>query len=121
MAGMKLVRAAPVDKRVVDDLMSVPEPGRGKPSLRRRMNAIKPLVEERGRALLVTNLPFSLPARFLWSFFASYEVVVIRHLRRSGVASVVFVNESEACRALRERSNLPIQGSKMQIGLKMHE
>lgn len=124
VAGMKLVRAAAVDQRVVDDLLAVPgrtRTGASKPSLRKRMNVIQPMTEERGRALLVTNLPFSLPARFLWSFFAAYEIVAIRHLRKSGVASVIFATEEEAARALRERANLPIQNSKSLIGLKAHD
>lgn len=122
IAGMKLIRAAAVDQRVVDEMTAVPDAGaKSRPSLRKRMNAIKPGPEERGRSLLVTNLPFTMPARFLWSFFASYEIIKIKHLRRGGVASVVFSTEEEAYRAMRERSNLPIQNSKTQVSLKMHE
>lgn len=123
VAGLKLVRAAAIDNRLVEDMLAAPEQGRNnrRLSLRRRMNVIQPLPEERGRALLATNLPFNLATRFLWSFFASYEIETVRHLRRSGVACVVFMNEAEAFRAIRERSNLPIQGNRQHIMLKFHD
>lgn len=123
ITGLKLVRAAAIDDRLVSEMLATPQKGRSnrRLSLRRRMNVIQPLPEERGRALLATNLPFNLSTRFLWSFLASYEVETIRHLRKSGVACAVFATEDEAYRAMRERSNLPIQGNKQQVILKLHE
>lgn len=119
VAGLKLIRAAAIDQRLVDDMMGTSN--RSRRNLRRRMNVIAPTEEERGRALLATNLPYGLAPRFLWGFFASYEVEAIRHLRKSGVACVVFKDENEACRALRERSNLPVQGNKQCLSLRMHQ
>lgn len=122
VAGMKLVRAAAVDERLVDEMLATPQQAKGRRmTLRRRMNIIKPDEHERGRTLLATNLPNNMAPRFLWSFFASYDVVDIRHLRRSGVACIVFDSASEAFRAMRERTNLPIQGNKQQVVLRLHE
>lgn len=125
VAGLKLVRAAPVDQRLVEEMLAVPEQAnnqrRGRTSLRKRMNVIKPEPDERGRALLATNLPYNLSPRFLWGFFASYELVAVRHLRKSGVACLVFSTVEEAYRGMRERANLPIQGNKQQISLKLHQ
>jgi hypothetical protein len=121
VCGLKLVRAAAVDRKIVQDLVgSLPALGpkspasssrEGGPSShrRRRMHVIGPLAHERDRALLLTGLPNMLPVRHVWAFFGSYEVVNVRLLRKDGVASVVFRTPDEAQRALRERANLPLQ------------
>lgn len=125
IAGLKLVRAAPVDLRIVEEMLAVPTAGssakKARTSLRKRMNVIRPKPDERGRALLATNLPFNMSPRMLWGFFASYELVSIRHLRKSGVACLVFSTVEEAYRGMRERANLPIQGNKQHIALKLHQ
>lgn len=118
--GLKLIRAAAVDQKLYDNLMSMPEQKSKTTSLRKRMSVIAPTVDERGRAILVRNIPFHLPVRALWSFFAAYDVLGVRHLRRSGVACVVFASEDEAWRALRERKNVRLQ-RQFAIALKMHE
>lgn len=119
--GLKLIRAAAVDQKMYDNMVAVPTPdqkGRNL-SLRKRMNVIAPAPEERGRALLARNLTFQLHPRVLWSFFGAYDVVDVKHLRRSGVACIVFQSEDEACRALRERNNMVLQGQQP-ISLKLH-
>lgn len=119
--GLKLIRAAAVDQRIVDGLLAVPEAGiQRKATLRKRLNIIAPVGDQRGRALLATNLPYLLQPRLLWAFFGGYDVVDVRHLRKSGVACVVFTTNEEAERALRERSNFALQGKNV-ISLKMHE
>lgn len=119
--GLKLVRAVPVDDRIFSNMVSAPSRGDNRRNtLRRRLNIIAPKQGERGRVLLVTNLPHLLQPRLLWSFFASYDVTDVRHLRRSGVACVVFTTEREAARALRERSNFSLQGQQT-VMLKIHE
>lgn len=122
--GLKLIRASPIDQKIVTNMVSPPtttvRSGRQRTTLRRRMNVIAPTQDEKGRALLATNLPYNLHPRLLWSFFTAYDVLDIRVLRKSGVACIVFENQNEAYRALRERSNLMIQNKNI-IGLKMHE
>lgn len=119
--GLKLIRAVPVDQRIVDHLTEPPEKGatRGA-SLRKKLNIIAPRGEERGRTLLVSNLPHLLQPRMLWGFFAAYEVENVRHLRRSGVACVIFMSDTEAERALRERANFALAGGHV-VSLKMHD
>lgn len=119
--GLKLIRAAAVDKKMYDNMVAVPGPeqkGRNT-SLRKRMNIIAPTPQERGRALLARNLAFQLHPRVLWSFFGAYDVVDVKHLRRSGVACIVFESKEEAHRALRERNNMVLQGQQS-IALKLH-
>lgn len=116
--GLKLIRAAAVDQKLYDGLLAPSESG-GR-SLRKRLSIIAPKKEERGHCLLARNLPQNLYPRVLWSFFSAYEVVDIRHLRRSGVACIVFDSEMEANRALRERKNVPLQ-RQFPLSLKIHE
>ena len=119
--GLKLIRAAPVDQRIVDHLTDPPTKGSfQKASLRKKLNIIAPQGDERGRTLLVSNLPHLLQPRMLWGFFASYEVSAVRHLRRSGVACVIFRTQGEAERALRERANFALSGGHV-VNLKMHD
>lgn len=118
--GMKLVRAVAVDQKLYDGLLAVPQQADRSTSLRKRMNIISPQKDERGRALLARNLHNQLSSRVLWSFFSAYDVVDVRHLRKSGVACIVFASEAEAERALRERKNLPLQ-QQQSIGLKIHD
>ncbi|PXF48753.1 hypothetical protein BWQ96_01605 [Gracilariopsis chorda] len=119
--GLKLIRAAAVDKKIADSMLDPPERGaRTRTTLRRRLNLISPSPDERGRSLLATSLPPLLKPRHLWSFFASYDVVDVRLLRKSGVSCIVFTTEAEAERALRERSNISLHGMQT-ISLKMHD
>lgn len=122
--GLKLIRAAAVDQKLYDGLVAPAESqGSDKTkhtSLRKRMAVIAPHKNERGRALLAKNLAHGLYPRALWSFFSAYDVVDVRHLRRSGVACIIFETEQEACRALRERKNVPLQ-RQYPLALKMHE
>lgn len=117
--GLKLIRAAAVDQKLYDSLMSTSAASRAS-SLRKRLTIIGPKREERGRTLLVRQLQPSVSSRAIWAFFGSYDVVDVRYLRRSGVACVVFQSEDEASRALRERKNTPIQ-RQFNVSLKMHE
>lgn len=117
--GLKLIRAAAVDQKLYDSLMSTPAPSRAS-SLRKRLTIIGPKREERGRTILVRQLQPSVTSRAIWAFFGSYDVVDVRYLRRSGVACVIFQSEDEAFRALRERKNTPIQ-RQFNVSLKMHE
>lgn len=118
--GLKLIRAAPVDQKLYDGLLGPGEQRVRSTSLRKRMSVIAPTREERGRALLARNLQSQLHPRALWSFFSAYDVVDVRHLRRSGVACIVFKTEEEANRALRERNNISLQHQQT-IVLKIHE
>lgn len=120
VAGLKLVRAAPIDARLVNEMTMLSASKNRRTTLRKRMNVIAPTDEERGRALLASNLPVHMPSRVVWSFFGAYEVCDVRHLRKSGVACIVFATADDAHRAMRERSNLRIQ-NKNTIVLKMHE
>lgn len=124
VVGLKLIRASPIDDKIVRNMITPPattvRSGRQKTTLRRRMNVIAPSQDEKGRALLATNLPYNMHPRVLWSFFTAYDVLDVRVLRKSGVACIIFESENEAYRALRERSNLMIQNKNV-IGLKMHE
>lgn len=117
--GLKLIRAAAVDRRLMENMVGMSDSDK-KVSLRRRMSVIAPSPDERGRALLARNLLQNLQPRVLWAFFSAYDVEDIRLLRRSGVACVVFETAAEANRALRERSNLLLQ-NQQQISLKMHD
>lgn len=117
--GLKLVRAAAVDQKLYDSLMTTPTNLRTS-SLRKRLTIIGPKREERGRTLLVRQLHPNVTSRAIWAFFGSYDVIDVRYLRKSGVACVVFQSEEEAFRALRERKNVPIQ-RQFNVSLKMHE
>lgn len=118
--GLKLIRAAAVDQKLYDGLVTPSNQKTKSSSLRKRMSIIAPTNEERGRALLARHLQPSLYPRTLWSFFSGYDVVDVRHLRRSGVACIIFESEEEACRALRERKNVPLL-HQYPIALKMHD
>ncbi|KAI0560074.1 RNA recognition motif [Gracilaria domingensis] len=119
--GLKLIRAAAIDQKIVNSMLNVQErPGSGRVTLRKRLNLIAPAPDERGRTLLASNLPHLLQPRHLWSFFSNYEVVDVKHLRRSGVACVIFSSQKEAERALRERANLHLHGKQI-VYLKMHQ
>lgn len=119
--GLKLIRAMPVDQKLVDGLIGVPKGGDARrTTLRKRLNIIAPKPEERGRSLLATNLPRGLQPRYLWSFFATYDVEDVRLLRKSCVACISFTTQREAERALRERANFSLHGQDI-ICLKMHE
>lgn len=120
MVGMKLVRAAAVDIRLISDMVSPNSRNRKRTTLRKRLHIIAPKIEERGRTLLCTNLEMNMSPRVLWGFFGSFDVLDIRMLRRSGVASVIFRTEEEALRAIRERSNVSIQ-NRGRVTLKMFE
>lgn len=118
--GMKLIRAAAVDQKLYQSLIGNSEQKTRSTSLRKRMHIIAPSPDERGRVLLARNLPYQLYPRALWTFFSAYDVVDVRHLRRSGVACIVFKTEEEACRALREKQNVPINRQNP-MALKIHE
>lgn len=120
VVGMKLVRASNVDIRLVSDNVKPDNSNRKRLTLRKRLHVIAPKMEERGRTLLCTNLEVNMSPRSLWSFFSVYDVIDVRMLRRSGVASVVFRNKAEAHRAIRERSNVHLQ-SRARISIKMFE
>lgn len=117
VAGMKLVRAAAVDLRVVSDLIGE-APRHRRRSLRRHLFVIAPAPEEYGRTVIVTNIPPNTNPRSLWGFFGTYDVTDVRFLRRSGVASVVMRTSEEAMRAIRERNNISLQG-RGQVTVKM--
>jgi hypothetical protein len=126
VCGLKLVRAATVDAKIVGELIETedikPQPhkkGSSSSPLRRRMTVIAPLPHERDRAILLMGLPSMVPPRALWAFFGMYDVAAVRLLRRERVASVVFRSPDEARRALRERSNLPFN-NQTPVFMKMH-
>lgn len=115
ICGLKLTRASPVDERIARELVgrldgdSI-EP-RDRPKEKRgrwRMHLIAPDTDERDRTLLLTGLPYLLPPRHIWAFFGTYDVVSVRLLRKSQVASVLFSTVADAKRAHRERANLPM-------------
>lgn len=118
VAGLKLVRAAAVDARLVEDFLGA-SAKKGHHNLRKRMSIIAPKADEHGRCLLATQLPHNLPPRHLWSFFGAYDVEAVRLLRKSCVACIVFSTSQEAERALRERANLSIH-SRGKVTLTMH-
>lgn len=116
VCGLKLVRAAAVDRNVAKEVPGfIPNPpdrdvaqrGVGF-SHRWRMSVIAPSDEERDKALLVVGLPFMVYPRTVWAFFGGYDVAAVRLLRKNGIASVIFREASEAERAMRERGNLQI-------------
>jgi hypothetical protein len=125
ICGLKLVRAAPVDSNLVEDLIgtkflrSPRKQGQQVPALRRRMSVIAPLPHERDRSVLMMGLPPRALPRALWAFFGAYDVAAIRLLRKERVASVVFRSPDEALRAIRERSNLSLHDHG-RLSLKMH-
>lgn len=121
VCGMRLVRASVADLHVVGDIIGKPvRRHRGGRNLRTFMNRLQPEPNERGRTVVITNLPFHLPPKNVWSFFSNYDVVDVRMLRRAGVATVVFRSVDEAARAIRERNNVSIQG-RDPVSIKMFE
>ena len=119
VAGMKLVRAAAVDLRVVADLIAS-SPGKKRRSLRRHLHVIAPAPQEYGRTIIVTNVQPNTSPRSIWGFFGAYDVLDVRLLRRSGVAVVVLRTPEEATRAIRERNNVSLQG-RGPVSVKMFE
>lgn len=116
VCGMKLVRAAPVDQRVVSEVPGfivgtgqIGNRNRG-PDRKREVGLIMPANEERDRCLLVTGLRHMTYPRTVWGLFRGYDIAHVRLLRKAGIASVVFREVSEMERAFRERSNLQVHG-----------
>lgn len=118
--GLKLVRAAAVDRKLYDRLVAAPVGNARTASLRKRLTIIGPKSDERGRTLLIRQLKSIVSPRAIWAFFSSYGVTDVRYLRKSGVACVVFESDAEANRALRERKNVQLQ-RQHKVLLKMHE
>lgn len=116
VCGMKLVRATPVDQRVVAEVpgfvmdrakvRKLPAPFFPRSDL----GLIMPSNEERDRCLLVTGLRQMTYPRTVWGFFRGYDVAHVRLLRKPGIASVVFREVSDMERAFRERSNMTVRG-----------
>lgn len=120
IVGMKLAKASAIDSTLVSSLFRDSSAHRRRTTLRRRMSVIEPSIEERGRTVLCTHLEPNMNPRAIWGFFSTFDVMDVRMLRRSGVASVVFRTKEEAVRAIRERSNVSIQ-NRCRVHLKMFE
>lgn len=71
-------------------------------------NILVPRLEERGRAVKVSNLTQKCSPRFLWRFLGNYGVVDVRLRKTRGIACIVFESRDEAYRALRERARLSL-------------
>lgn len=117
VCGLKLIRAAAVDQRVVSEVpgfvMDPPkvDKKRGGPHFPKSIaGLIAPSNEERDRCLLVSGLRHMTYPRTVWGFFRGYDVAHVRMLRKPGIASVVFREVSDMERAFRERSNLKVHG-----------
>lgn len=85
----------------------------------RTYGALIPRMDERGRAVKVSNLIPNCPVRFLWAFFSTFAVVDVRLRKNKGVACVVFSSRDEAFRAVRERARLPLENQHTLIEMDM--